>query len=702
MSQDRRHIGSSRSFALRGFARGAFAALLLSTVARPALAGELPVTRVVLSSSGLGQFTHSGAVTGGETVDLAVRLDQVDDVLKSLTVFDAAGGAGAVSLVGKAALDELFRDLPFDRSALASPDGLLNALVGAEVEITGPVAAKGRVLKVVAEPAATPDGKTVSTRHRLSLVTDKGIVQAVLEEATSFAFSDPRVRAEIDRALGGLAATRAKDRRQVSLAVTGAGKRDLAVGYVVASPIWKTTWRLVLPKGEGKARLQGWAVVENLSGSDWKDVDLTLVSGNPVALTQPLYSAVWGTRTQVPIAGGPRVAPRVDDEAARPAAPPPVAAAMPAPKRAGAPAMMRQESLAMAPMAEASADGFGGGGRGAPMASVDTTLAAEASEASTQTVFHIPQKVTLTSGHTAMVPFVDREIAAKRVWLYQPETDARRPLVALKLDNDGATALPAGIVTAFETAASGASDHVGDAMLAMVPKGATRLLSFALDGRTEVKRTDLGTRETRLGTLSAGKLATTVKARRIVSWEITPPADEARQMILEERRLDGWTAVAAPGEVEVTASRLRRLVEVPAGKPTTVELVQERTTKESVDLTTLPIDEMIVSVRGLENADAGVKQAVDRLSGLMAEISKAEATRERNDQERGKIATDQERIRANLQAVGAASDLGRRYLDQMKTQENRLGDLAKSDAALEDLVAARRKAAEELVAGLKL
>lgn len=693
---------SSRAIGVHGFVGGALGALLLSTVAWPAVAGELPVTRVVLSSSGLGQFTHSGAVAGGETVDLAVRLEQVDDVLKSLTVFDAAGGAGAVSLVGKAALDELFRDLPFDRSALASPDGLLNALIGAEVEITGPVAAKGRVLKVVAEPVATPDGKTVSTRHRLSLVTDKGIVQAVLEEATSFAFSDPRVRAEIDRALSGLAATRAKDRRQVSLAVTGAGKRDLAVGYVVASPIWKTTWRLVLPKGEGKARLQGWAVLENLSGSDWKDVDLTLVSGNPVALTQPLYSAVWGERTRVAIASGPRVAPRVDDEAAHPAAPPPVAAAMPAAKRAGgAPDSGQVYRFSGGTDPGWPADNAAAA-RPAPMASADASLTAEASEASTQTVFHIPQKVTLTSGHTAMVPFVDREIAAKRVWLYQPETDARRPLVALKLDNDGATALPAGIVTAFETGASGTSDHVGDAMLAMVPKGATRLLSFALDGRTEVKRTDLGTREMRLGTLVAGRLTTTVKAKRVVSWEITPPADEARQMILEERRLDGWTPVAAPGEVEVTASRLRRLVEVPAGKPTTVELVQERTTKESVDLTTLPIEQMIVSVRGLENADAGVKQAIERLSGLMAEISKAEATREKNDQERGKIATDQERIRANLQAVGAASDLGRRYLEQMKTQENRLGDLAKSDAALEDLVAARRKAAEELVAGLKL
>ncbi len=701
MSKERNSRNRTGNSVSKRTARGAPVSLLIASVALPAVAGELPVTRVVLSNSGLGQFTHAGTVTGGETVDLAVRLDQVDDVLKSLTVFDAGGGAGAVSLVGKAALAELFRDLPFDQAALASPEGLLNALVGAEVEIAGPVAAKGRVLRVVPEQVATPDGRAVTTRHRLTLVTEKGLVQAILEEATAFSFTDAKTRAEIDRALAALSQTRAKDRRQVSLAVTGTGKRDLAVGYVVATPIWKTTWRLVLPKGEEKARLQGWAVLENLSGTDWKDVDLTLVSGNPVALTQPLYSAVWGARTQVAIAGGPRVAPRVDDEAAQLAAPPPPAAmgAMAPASRAVA-APMRAEAMDKARMQEERAKSYMA--RPAPVAQAEPTLLAEASDASTQSVFHIPQTVTLTSGHTAMVPFVDRTIAAKRVWLYQPETDARRPLVALKLDNDSASALPAGIVTAFETNAAGTSDHVGDAMLAMVPKGATRLLSFALDGRTEVKRTDLGTRETRLGTILNGKLTTTVKAKRTVSWDITPPADEARQMILEERRLDGWTPVVVAGEVETTATRLRRFVDVPAGKPTTVELVQERTTRETVDLTTLPIDEMLVSVRGLENADAALKQAIDRLAGLTVEISKAEATHEKNELERGKIATDQERIRANLQAVGASSDLGRRYLDQMKTQENRLAELGKSDAALDELVASRRKAAEDLMSTLKL
>src|ERR1700682_4673162 len=123
-------------------------AALLVALGAGVEAAELPLARVVLSTAGLAQFTHSGSIAGGSTVDLAVRLDQVDDILKSLTVFDRQGGLGAVSLPGKAPLAELFRDLPFGPDALDSPTALLNALVGSEVEISGQVNARGRVFRV--------------------------------------------------------------------------------------------------------------------------------------------------------------------------------------------------------------------------------------------------------------------------------------------------------------------------------------------------------------------------------------------------------------------------------------------------------------------------------------------------------------------------------------------------------------------------
>ena len=510
----------------------ASAAVVAGSVA--AAAGELPLKRVVLSTSGLAQFTHAGPVAGGSTVDLAVRLDQVDDILKSLTVFDALGSVGTVSLPGREPLDQLFRDLPFGREALENPRDLLNALVGSEVEIKGPVEARGRVLKAEPETVQLPGDRGTLVRHRLSLITEHGLVQAVLEEVTALAFTDPQTRAQIDRALAGLRENRAKDRRSLTIGLTGRSDRDVAVGYVVAAPIWKTSWRLVLPKDgatkDAKARLQGWAVLENLTGGDWKDVDLTLVSGRPVALTQALYTPVHGERRTVPLTGSAAPAADLGTDDAIAAPPPRMAGRGAAQKVQAARPVGMMAPGAMAPMVAEDV------AQAAPMAGGAT---AEAQEAATQLLYRFPAPITLPTGHTMMVPFVDREVAVERVWLYRPDLDGRRPFAAARVVNDGETGLPPGIVTAFEIGGDGRTDHVGDAMLPLVPRGSQKFVTFALDTKTEVRREDRGVRRTVLGTAVDGRLTTTTRSRHVIAYEVTAPTDEDRDVLVEEDRPDG-------------------------------------------------------------------------------------------------------------------------------------------------------------------
>ena len=296
--------------------RQSFAAIIAICTPSILHAAELPLKSVVLSTSGLAQFTYSGEVAGRTVIEVPVRLDQVDDVLKSLTIFDAAGSIGDVSLPGKAPLEELFRDLPFGHAALELQSALLNALVGSEVEIEGEVSAKGRVLAVEEETVQLPNNGGETKRHRLSLLTGDGFVQVILENVRALRFTDAQTRSQIERALAAIAQAHGKDRRTLAVNLVGEGARTAGLSYVVNAPVWKTAYRLVLPKeegGGGKARLQGWSILENLTGGDWKGVELTLVSGNPVALRQPLYSAVFVDRPEIPVYSSARIVPRRDD-----------------------------------------------------------------------------------------------------------------------------------------------------------------------------------------------------------------------------------------------------------------------------------------------------------------------------------------------------------------------------------------------------
>ena len=78
-------------------------AAVLGLLALPGLASaqDLVLKRVMLSSAGLGYFQYEAAVENDATLKLTVPLDQVDDVLKSLVVYDDKGGVGGLSLPGK-------------------------------------------------------------------------------------------------------------------------------------------------------------------------------------------------------------------------------------------------------------------------------------------------------------------------------------------------------------------------------------------------------------------------------------------------------------------------------------------------------------------------------------------------------------------------------------------------------------------------
>ncbi len=657
---------------------------------------ELPLKRVVLSTAGLAQFTHSGEVAPGTVIELQVRLDQVDDLLKSLTIFDREGAIGGVSLPGRAPLAELFRDLPFPPEALNSPQALLNALVGAEVEIEGPVEAKGRVFRVREERTTLPDNAGVVIRHRISLMTEKGLVQAVLEDLTALRFADPQVRAQVERALQGLARNRAKDRRTLSIMLSGKGKRQAGFSYVVAAPVWKAAYRLVLPEEGGKARLQGWGIIENRTGSDWKDVALSLISGNPVALKQKLYTAFYSDRPEIPVTAAARIVPERDE------------AEEPRRKREyGRVASRRRlmkggmrkrvedrlgaaESMAQEP-APAPSEELAGAG-----------MAAEAEEASTQVQFRFPAKVSLASGSTMMVPFVDGEIAATRAWLYQPRTHAHRPLAAVRLKNDSGSALPGGLITAFDKGKDGAVNFVGDAQLPLTPKGSSKFITFALDTKTDIRRTDHGVKRSQIGKVVNGVLTLTIKSRHNIDYEITPPTDEDREIVIDEARSHGWNLAAGMKDVEETATRLRYKVKAPRDETTKASLRLERVDHEKIGLATLEPERMLATLRGLENETPALKEAVAKLAAIVADINKAEARREELDTERKTIAGDQERLRRNLRAVGKNTDLGRRYLDMLKAQEDRIAAIAAEDKALVKKKADKRRAAEDAARALSL
>ena len=132
------------------FRRLAFIGALVAVPGLVAAQNSLALKRVTLSSGGVGYFEYETTASGTTDVSLPVRLDQVDDLLKSLVIRDSKGIAATLWLAGREPLSQIFRNLPIDQGALTSPAQLLNALKGSEVKISGGRTIRGRIVSVVA------------------------------------------------------------------------------------------------------------------------------------------------------------------------------------------------------------------------------------------------------------------------------------------------------------------------------------------------------------------------------------------------------------------------------------------------------------------------------------------------------------------------------------------------------------------------
>ena len=274
-----------------------------STQAAETAPDNLPVRRVVLYKNGVGYFEHLGRVRGTQDVHIDFTSGQLNDALASLTVLDLGGGRiSGVSYNSTAPFEKRLGTLRLPLGGKVTASQFLDALRGARLEVrNGAAAITGRLLSV--ERKTRTAGGTTLEVDVVSLLTDGGeIREAEITPAMSVRLTDTSLQTETKRYLSLLASEREQDLRRMSLSANGAGDRQLFVSYISEVPIWKTTYRLVLPEGaDKKPLLQGWAIVDNTVGEDWNDVELSLVSGAPQSFIQQLSQPYYSRRAVVPL-----------------------------------------------------------------------------------------------------------------------------------------------------------------------------------------------------------------------------------------------------------------------------------------------------------------------------------------------------------------------------------------------------------------
>lgn len=84
----------------------------------------------------------------------------------------------------------------------------------------------------------------------------------------------------------------------MKLQLPGKDRADVVLTYVTESPAWKPSYRVVVGD-KGKVMLEGWAIVDNTSGEDWRGVLVGVGSSSALSFKYDLWSVRQVQREQL-------------------------------------------------------------------------------------------------------------------------------------------------------------------------------------------------------------------------------------------------------------------------------------------------------------------------------------------------------------------------------------------------------------------
>lgn len=669
---------------------------------------SLPISKVILYSNGVAYIERRGKVTGDVEINLSFKQSQVDDVLKSMLVLDLGQGKiGAVSYNSSLPASARTAEIPFSVDANSTDGGgisrVLSQLQGAKVAVTSTKGtATGSILTVEKRNIPATQNSPAGVTHFLVIASEGGEISSFdLADVRGVKLLDEGTRRDVSEFANATASTRRRDAKTITVTSEGSGQREMVVSYTIAAPIWKTTYRVVLDE-QGKPFFQGWAIIDNVSEEDWKDVNLSLISGTPISFIQPIQKPLYRYRPVVPIPDDLNLEPQVYDE-------------------------------------EGGGVGYGSGsgsgnGRGSVSESVTVTAGADVQTNSYVTPqqiqslpllardpmrltvtapgvstsysdsltsgrsgvearatgeeigdlfeYKISQKVTVARDRSALIPIVQTQMDGERVSLYNEANNAQRPMSGMMLVNNTPLTFESGALTVIDRDA-----YAGESLIERLKPNERRPVSFALDLGTSVSVEKRGDREpAKLVKVVNGVFEVHYFKSEKKIYKMVNQTDRKKVLYVEHPVRVGWALSEASAKPDYTTNRYHRFrIQLEPYSRQEITVSENQGMMDSYSLSTLSSQEITFFFSQRYISSSTVSK-MTKLVDLKTRIHMLDGKLAGFDDEKEKIEEDQKRLRENIETLSKtpeAKTLITRYIAKADEQETRLEQMEKERRAIQ-------------------
>jgi hypothetical protein len=703
-------------------------------------ADELPVTRAVLYQNGIGYFERRGKVSG-DHFTISVRRDQVADFLKSLTVVDLSTGgrAVAVALPVENGQEKSMENLPPQVREQGGILAMATAFRGASASLvtTTGTSVTGRIAGVEQLQTPTPQGsdqEPVNEWH-VTLLLDGNTLQSFpVSQIQTLKILDPALSEGLDKALDVDLNQAAWTPVELTIELSGPSPHDIALSYVVEMPTWRPAYRVVVGD-DNQALLQGWAVVDNVSGEDWNNVQMSLTAGTPLAFQYDLYTPHYVVR--------PDLSPPEEE-----------ASNIPQPGAMGGEAEAENE----APEEPEGDEGLGLDGEGegaggyAPMATATAAPAPPAMHSATagkdfeqQSQYHpidqadlqknfqalvsgagvgslfrydLDQPVTVPDRQSALVSIVSKQVPGQDVLVFGVNDDggsSQNPYRAVLLKNNTGLVLEHGPVAIYRD-----DTFLGEALADRIEQDAHVFVPYALDSRVNVFLDEsTGEEGIQLVSIANGEMTISSKETDKFTYDVTNGTGDTQTLYVQRAKRTGWTltkvapsdakeaAPPQPGKDGVIDQADAYFVPIalPKSGDLKIDVVEETPATREIAMTSTDALAEIQTYLTNPDADPKVAAQLKKVVDTQNQIATDERQMSSLNDQKETLSSRESQERSNLNMLGnsaANADLRKQLMDRLAQMDTQLDDITRQYVTLSEQDTTLKDQLADLVQGVTL
>ena len=632
---------------------------------------ELPLRRLVLYKHGVGYFERRGTYEGAE-LSLHFSREAMDDVLKSLIVLSM--GEGKVR-----SIDYERPESWSGRRLALEPGATFRSLIE---EL------RGQKVRLNLQDDTTVEGLLMGLDHpseedsmHASLVS---LYRPELKQVCIYKLGTIRsvhlLGSSAEEVAWSLrSGENASDDRTATVQL-GEGQHDLLVAYLAPAPSWRVSYRLMLEKldeAEPDLLLQGWGLIDNVLNEDLNDVRLSLVAGRPVSFRYALYHPHQPDRPLLQDQIAPLPAPEPYRQSAKTgtlAAPAAYARAM----------SFQADAAEMAEAESYSLD----------QAAVPTSAEGEAQGSLFR--YDVREPISVQRGRSALVPLFNLRAQCRRDLVYRGRSGEQYPMATVRFDNSSGFALERGPVTIIEQRTYG-----GEGVIPWTSEDAEVRVRYAMALEVKVREEYQSKQWTRRLRLGEDALIHEIEHEQITIYRTRNTANEERVVTIEHPRTEGYElymSIEGPQPTKVHSDTVDWQITIAAHGEASLRVHERRMLERHESIRSLTLDHLrqYLAERMLDQT------TVSELRNVLALYNRLELIQRRYqeiDALRTKLHEQQQQIRGNLdvlKAEGEEGELRTRYIETLRTSEDRLQQLRDEEDTLR-AEEARRKEELELV-----